>query len=64
MWIIEWYMDLPPLLRFLLALGFLVWGGVELFVFGVFRPWSWGLGVVFLVFALPRSGERNKWGDW
>jgi hypothetical protein len=62
MWIIDWYTGLNGWARFLLSLVFFVAGDLELWLAGRFRPWVWGLGVVFLMFCIPE--KKNKWGNW
>lgn len=62
MFIIEWYLGLPGWARFLVSLVFFSIGAAEFWLAGRFRPWVWGLAIVFLMFCIP--GNKNKWSSW
>lgn len=62
MGIIEWYTGLSGWARFIVSLVFFAIGSAELVLAGYFRPWVWGLAIVFLMFCIP--SKKNKWADW
>lgn len=68
-WFFEWYRDLPPLSRLVIALVPITVGTILYFT-GASSPWGyigcWITGGVLLLFAIPSHEEskKNKWGDW
>jgi fatty acid desaturase len=56
--ILDWYCDLSPLVRVIIALVVLGACAVGWF-FGVVSPWLFIVGVVLLFFAFPSDSEKK-----
>lgn len=54
----QWWAGLPPLLRYGVAVFFLLVSTVLWFC-GRFWPWGWAVGVVLLLFAGPSDSEKK-----
>jgi predicted Kef-type K+ transport protein len=56
--ILDWYFDLSPLVRFLIALAVL---GVCMagWFLGFFSVWVFAIGVVMLMFSFPSQSEKS-----
>ena len=54
----DWWIDLPPWLRYGVAVAFLAVSTVLWFV-GYFWPWGWVVGLVLLMFAGPSDSEKK-----
>jgi hypothetical protein len=58
-----WWAGLPALLRYGVAIGFLLVSTVLWFA-GTFWPWGWVVGFVLLVFAGPSDSEKKGYHDF
>jgi hypothetical protein len=60
---IEWWTELPRLLRAGAALLLLLASTVLWFA-GTFWPWGWGIGAVLLLFSFPSDAEKKGYHDF
>lgn len=54
----EWWLDLPPVLRYGVAL-LLIAISTGLWFCGRFWPWGWAVGTALLFFAGPSDSEKK-----
>ena len=57
-----WWTGLPPILRYGVAIGFLI-ASTVLYLMGRFWPWGWVVGIVLLFFAGPSDAEKKGYHD-
>jgi hypothetical protein len=62
-WFFEWWGGLSPWFRFGVAIAFLLLS-TGLWLAGVYWPWGWGIGLVFLLLAFPSRAERKGYHDF
>jgi hypothetical protein len=61
--LIEWWGGLRPVLRFGVAIAFLLLS-TGLWLAGRFWPWGWAIGVALLLFSFPSEAEKRGYHDF
>ena len=61
---LEWWLDLPPLLRAGIAVLILGIAALVFFVGDRFWPFAWGLGAVLLLFSFPSGSNKGGYRNY